>query len=363
MKVWLRVHGYEVCSWTTVWGNLRSAFRALNVPLSAEVPPDNISEFAEIWWGDPQFWRWSAVEPKLRVAIVLSEARSILKEGRQRAIANVNRADLVICPTRFAATAWLEAPIDAPIKIVPFGVDESHFTYQERDWSDEAAFTFMHGGVTQFRKGSWMVPEAFVKAFKRKDNVRLLMVSPRESDMFKELKREYEPMRQIEFDGLRQTDILSWYKEAHVYVSPHLSEGFGLMIPEAMSTGMPCIVSRCSAPREFFDTKYGWWIEMSENYAPVSQCLPNTEGFWRLPDLDSLADMMTDAAKHKEDARIAGIAASKYVRNNLTWTQTAKKILKLTQEVLDAKGISYTAGFERRKASAHGTEQLGAACS
>lgn len=363
MKIWLRVHGYEPCSWTTVWGNLRMAFRRMNVDLAAEIEPESVKNYVEIWWGDPQYWQWSQVPPKARIAICLSEARSVLKSGREGAIANVGRADLVICPSHSAATAWTEAPIDAPIKIVPFGVDQEDFPYCKRDWSNDATFTFLHGGVTQFRKGSWLVPEAFVKVFNRRDNVKLIMACSRDTEMFEKLREEYGGHEQIEFDLKMQDDISYWYKKAHVYISPHLSEGYGLMIPEAMATGMPCIVARCSAPREFFDRKYGGWIEMSENYAPVTPCLPETQGFWRIPDLNSLCEQMQDAFKKREEWRKKGVLASEYVHRELTWKQSAEKILTLTKELLDAKGVSYTASAERRKATSHRPEQHTAACS
>uniref|UniRef100_A0A6M3KDM2 Putative glycosyltransferase n=1 Tax=viral metagenome TaxID=1070528 RepID=A0A6M3KDM2_9ZZZZ len=339
------------------------AFRNLGVELAAEIAPDDVGDFVEVWWGDPQYWQWSRIAPKARIALVLSEARSVLAQGRERAIGNVQKADLVICPSQSAAAAWLEAPIDAPIEIAPFGVASERFPYCERDWSKKTAFTFLHAGVTQFRKGSWMVPEAFIKAFKRKDNARLIVACPRDSEMFTELQQEYGNHKQMVFDHKRQDDILYWYKQAHVYVSPHLSEGFGLMIPEAMATGMPCIVSRCSAPREFFDRKYGAWIEMSENYAPVTPCLPDTQGFWRLPDIDSLGEQMREAFRKRAEWYEKGKLASEYVHTNLTWKQSAQRILSLTEEVLNEESIGNTAGVKRRKTASDHIEQLGTVCS
>lgn len=361
MKIWLRVHGFEPCSWTSVWGNLRTAFKTLDVDLAAEMPPESVEDYVEMWWGDPQYWRWSRMEPKARIAICLSEARSVLRSGREAAISNVNKADMVICPARAAATAWMEAPIDAPIEVVPFGINPDDFAYHERDWSKKATFTFLHGGVTQFRKGSWMVPEAFIKAFRGKDDAKLIMACPRDSEMYEQLQQEYGRQKQILFDQKRRDDISYWYKQAHVYVSPHLSEGFGLMIPEAMSTGMPCIVSRCSAPREFFDKRYGGWVEMSEEYAPVTPCLPETQGFWRLPDLDSLTEQMLDAYKKRDEWKQKGALASQYVQKDLTWKQSAQEILTLTGKVLNEKSISHTASSERREAAPHNIEQLSAA--
>jgi glycosyltransferase involved in cell wall biosynthesis len=163
--------------------------------------------------------------------------------------------------------------------------------------------------------------------------------------MFAKLKMEYGGHKQIDFVGDLLESSMGLYKTHHCFVSPHLSEGFGLMPLEAMATGMPVIMARCSAPREYFAAKYGWWVEMSEDYAPVEQCLPNTSGFWRLPDIDSLAASMREAYKRRDESRKRGDAASEYVLNNLTWGHTASQM----KELLVEEGICDNAGIQRGK--------------
>jgi glycosyltransferase involved in cell wall biosynthesis len=347
MKIWFRIHGYEPCSWTSVWEYLSPAFIDLGVELYDIIPPDNAENCIELWWGDPQFWHWSDLPVKARVSLALSEARSIRSDGRLNVISNLKRSDLIICPSESAATAFREAPLDTPIRIALFGVDTEEFAYIDRKWDDE--FVFLHAGLTQFRKGSWLVPEAFLKAFTSADNTRLIIAAPRSSPMFTRLKGEYGRQPNIDFINERQDSLTALYSRGHVYVSPHLSEGFGLMIPEAMSTGMACLVARCSSPREYFSREYGWWIEMSEDYASIKKCLPETSGFWRLPELESLAKGMRRAYMNRQEARKKGEAASEYVSAKLTWESTANNIINHIKEMLDAKNISSDVSPERRK--------------
>ncbi len=337
MKIWLRVHGYEPCSWTTVWEELRVVFKNQGNKVYDFVEPDDVSDVVEVWWGDPQFWKWGKKAPLARIAIALSEAHSILKHGRENVISNLQQSDLIICPSESATLAFREAPIDVPMKVVYFGVNDTDIYYVDREWDEE--LRFLHGGVTQFRKGSWLVIEGFLKAFKGKEQVRLTIGSPVVSPMYMKLYQEYKGDSRITFDNARKSTAMEWYRTHHVYVSPHLSEGFGLMIPEAMASGMPCLVSRCSAPRDYFDKSCGWWIEMSENYAPVSDCLVDTDGFWRLPDVDSLAEVMKEAYENREACKDKGVAGSKYVLNNLTWNHTVRGIKKVIEEVLVEKSI------------------------
>lgn len=342
MKIWLRLHGYEPCSWSIVWTELCNAFKDDGHEICDFADePVNPKEWIELWWGDPQFWSWSRNKIKLRIALVLSEASSIRAEGRRNVIRNLSRADAIICPSDFAAIAFREAPIDKSIYVSPFGVNEDEFRYIERDW--EGCLIFLHGGVTQFRKGSWMVPEAFIDAFRTKDNVKLIIASPVSSPMFTQIKMEYGKHPNIEFVYNRESSASELYSRSHIYVSPHLSEGFGLMPLEAMATGMACIVSRCSAPREYFSAQYGWWIEMSENYVPVKNCLPNTAGFWRLPEVDSLAEVMRAAYESKHNAYQKGLCASEFVNANMTWGHTIRRIKNIIKEVLNEKNFGNTA--------------------
>ena len=345
MKVWLRVHGYEQCSWTSVWENLCAAFKEAGHELYSVTGPEDTSDTVELWWGDPQFWHWHPGVVKARVALCLSEAHSILRQGREQAIANLQEAELIICPAEAATIAFKEAPIDAPIRVVNFGVDDTHLEYVERDWS--GTLNFLHAGATQFRKGSWMVPEAFVAAFGSSDDAKLTILSPKVMPMYTRLKGEYGRHPNIEFIEDFLDSPLQLYQEHHIYVSPHLSEGFGLMPLEAMATGMAGIIARCSAPREYFRKEFGWWIEMSENYAPVEDCLPDTAGFWRLPDMPSLTRAMQLAHRGKELARRKGLAASEFILKNMTWKHTVAGIVRTIEEVLDAKDFGSAERIQR----------------
>ena len=338
MKIWLRIHGFEPCSWTFVWDNLNIAFEAQGDEIYYGDKPENPEEWVEVWWGDPQYWQWSELPVKAKIAIALSEAHSILKSGREMVISNLNDADMIICPSEFSTIAFKEAPIETPMTVIFFGINPDDFHYVVRDW--DSTFGFLHAGVTQFRKGSWMVPEAFIQAFSEIENASLTIATPKATDMYIRMKHEYGSHPNINFICDLKESAFDLYSEHHVYVSPHLSEGFGLMIPEAMSTGMACLVSRCSSPREFFDKDYGWWVEMSEQCAPIFDCLLETSGHWRVPSIDSLINVMRESFDKRNESRKKGKLASDYVLKSLTWTICVTNIKNVIKEVLNAKNIS-----------------------
>lgn len=334
MKLWFRTPGFAECSWTYVWRELFEAFKKLGheVPENPFEAPSDVEKYVELWWGDPRDWEWSGLRVKMKAGIALTEARSILAGGREKVIENINECEILFCPTRHALRGFEEAPIDdVDFHIVPFGINDSKYVYVDRKWNKTLKFLIV--GYSQFRKGSWLAPEAFITAFSLQDDTQLTVacLSGDNSLMFSELKAEYGSYPHINFDPKLKKTLMALYKNHHILLSPHLSEGFGLCIPEAMATGMPCIVSRCPAPREFFSKDYGWWIEMSEDYAPVKNCLPDTAGFWRIPDMTSLAEMMRYAHSNRGECKEKGIAASKFVLNNLTWKMTAKKMVAILE--------------------------------
>ena len=333
MKLWFRINGLEFCSWFIVWKYLMRAFQQVGVQVyeSPFNAPKDISEYVELHWADPQFWAWSNKNVKLRAGIALSEHRSLLRPDK--AMGNLQKAQVLICPCESAAQAFYEAPLDMPIRIAPFGVDDDDLAYHERDW--DGKFRFLLIGVSQFRKGSWLAVEAFRGAFQDRDDVSLSVASysGSESPMFSRLKSEYDKYNNIDFYG-KADNAKEYYHSHHVIVSPHLSEGWGLTIPEAMATGMPGIIARCSAPREYFSPDFGWWIEMSDDYAPVDQCLTGVKGSWRLPSVDSLVAQMQHAVDNRKECQTKGRAASDYVLKNLTWKQSALKIIKILEEYL-----------------------------
>ena len=341
MNIWLRNNSFQHCSWRTVWMYLRDAFIKQGTKLYTEqdVPPDYPGEFVELWWGDPGQWEWSKEGVACRVGIAVSENPSFLVSSKDRAIENVQLCDLLICPSAFSARAYLEAPIEVPIEVVMFGVDTDEIRFCKRDWSKRTNFTFLMAGAAQFRKGSWIGIEAFLKAFDKRSNARLLVWSSMQHRDFLALQNEYGGQSKITFDDSNVSSPVEIYQRAHVLVSPHLSEGFGLCIPEAMSTGMPCLVSRCSSPREYFDKEFGWWIEMSDDYVPVQGCLPSTRGFWRLPDVDSLVRAMRSAYAERDICQQKGAAAASYVRNNLTWDGTVHGIAAKISNILYDKQL------------------------
>ncbi len=339
MQIWFRTHAYHKCSWAIVWQYLRKAFVATGHQVYDDFNdlPEDYSDCVELWWGNPAQWAWSDKSVRYRVGMAVSEARSLVAEGRELAYNNLELCDLLLCPSMFSANAYMECPANLHICIVPLGVDVQEMQYIEREWA--RTLKFVVAGAAQYRKGTWLAIEAFLDAFKRRDKASLTVWSSVKTPELMRLQEEYGVHKKITFDTSDVVSVREVFDTHHVLVSPHLSEGFGLLVPEAMATGMPCIVSKCSSPREFFSVDYGWWINMSEIYAPVAGCLDNTGGAWRLPDVKSLAENMRTAYADRNSCKHKGAGGAEFVRTCLTWENTAANVVARITEVLNGETI------------------------
>ena len=84
---------------------------------------------------------------------------------------------------------------------------------------------------------------------------------------------------------------------------------------------------------------------MSEEYAPVFPCLPETNSYWRLPDVNSLGECMANAFDSREDAKEKGKLGSEYVKDFLTWDICVTQIKKIIKEVVDENNYSNSSGI------------------
>jgi starch synthase len=160
---------------------------------------------------------------------------------RERLEREPYEADVCMAASQFTIDSLERAGVEARrIVLLPLGADLTQFRFSPRSQSDPFRILFV-GGVGQ-RKGVKYLLQAFDRM--RGTGVELTLAGPLPADM-----RPLEPYRNsVRLTGrLDQADIVREMHQAHVLVLPSVFEGFGLVIVEAMATGMPVIASTHSA--------------------------------------------------------------------------------------------------------------------
>ncbi len=128
---------------------------------------------------------------------------------------------------------------------------------------------FLFSGSLISRKGADLLARAFVRLAREVPNVRLRIVG--EGELRESLVQTLGPVSErVEFAGFRDWDELpAEYARADVLCVPSRYDGWGLVVPEGLASGLPVIATdRMGAALEFLETgRNGWLIPAGDEDA------------------------------------------------------------------------------------------------
>lgn len=128
------------------------------------------------------------------------------------------------------------------IIVIPYGADTGPrvFTRREND-TPPAQFRILFAGQIGLRKGLRTLLQALTHS--GTPQWRIDFVGTRLPESSHDLAAYHGPVP-LHFHGTKtQAELAAFMRESTVLVLPSLEEGFGLVIPQALNTGLPCIVS------------------------------------------------------------------------------------------------------------------------
>jgi glycosyltransferase involved in cell wall biosynthesis len=216
-------------------------------------------------------------------------------------------ADYCVAASQFTVNSLTDVGI-TPERILklPLGTDLDAFQYVERSSAGPLKVLFV-GGVGQ-RKGVKYLLQAFDRLNAR--SIELTLAGPLPADMSP--LRAYE--KRVRMTGrLDQRDVIREMQAADVLVLPSVFEGFGLVIVEAMATGLPVIASTHSAGPDVIRE--------------------GQDGFVLSPyDVEGLAARLADLAADK--SRLIEMGQSAALRaQEFSWEAHAARLNHLIQKI------------------------------
>jgi glycosyltransferase involved in cell wall biosynthesis len=208
------------------------------------------------------------------------------------------------------------------ITVVPAGIPESIFfprgerhALRRQLQLPETGTLFLYVGNLARVKGLEFLLQAFARARTQLPQTALLMVG--EGELETELKQRAHTLgidRQIIWAGRKpHAEIPLWMSAADFLVLPSLSEGYGLVVLEALACGTPVIASRVGGVPE---------ILISPDFGEM------------VPPGDSAAlagAMIKAAGKQWDTKRLVGYAQAN------TWAERTQRLLQVYQKVLLAE--------------------------
>lgn len=132
------------------------------------------------------------------------------------------------------------------------GIDLNRFNPEEFGTGPHDGFTFVFVGRIVRDKGVNELVKAFDRLHQEHEDVRLVLIGPREDDLDPVLPVTLARINRgdgIEAVG-RQSDVRPFYAQADALVFPSYREGFPNVVIEAGAMGLPSIVTDINGSRE-----------------------------------------------------------------------------------------------------------------
>jgi glycosyltransferase involved in cell wall biosynthesis len=216
----------------------------------------------------------------------------------------LERADLILCPSRFVRESMLYNGIpESKCVLNPYGVDTAKFG-QRVAVPEKPRFICV--GAICLRKGHQYLFRAFEKARQILKDAELVCVGRYYPDFNREKPRwegTYKHYQEIPVEELSKL-----LRESTAFVFPSNEEGFAKAIIEGMSAGLPIIATHQSGATTLVDDGVEGMIVRSR-------------------DVDQLADAMVKVALNRELNEKMGRAAYERGAMKNTWGDYADRLI------------------------------------
>ena len=200
--------------------------------------------------------------PQAKSSLSLEQELSLSENEFEELADEPHLANGWVVASSFTASTLAEQGIPRrQIHVVPYGVDHDAFALRDRAPRDEQRFTVIYVGSLVQRKGLSYLLDA-VRLIKSR-SIRVELCGRGPIDHY--LLEQYSDLDLRINRGLRRAELVRRIHEADALVLPSLAEGFGHVILEAMSCGVPVIATpHTCAPDVVMDGVHGFVVPIRD---------------------------------------------------------------------------------------------------
>ena len=249
--------------------------------------------------------------------------------------------DEIWVPTEFVAES-VRARTSKPVLVIPYPIAKERITFLDRNYFNipSGACVFLAAydlNSTRMRKNPDAAIESFQRAFKPNDREVLLIVkinNPIQAEI-KYLETKVLGWQNIRFikKVLDRMEMNSLLNSVDCFVSLHRSEGFGLVIAEAMILGKPVIATGWSGNVDFVPSTYPFsvnykLVELSETYGPYKK-----GQFWAEPSTEHASQLMKKLAQEPLWGKQIATTEQNQIEKMFSRENVGEKIQKRINEI------------------------------
>jgi FkbM family methyltransferase len=273
-------------------------------------------------------------------------------------------------PSTFVRNSYIKSGINADkVHVVPNGVDPAKFSAHAKPMalSTKRRFKFLFVGGTIHRKGPDLLLKAYLETFTAADDVCLVIKDFGSDSIYagQTLATQIQAAQQLTDapeilylkDDLAPEQLPGLYTACDCLAHPYRGEGFGLPVLEAMSCGLPVIVTAGGATEDFATDALAYRIEAKRKTIghTVSGLELAGEGWLLESDASALAARLKWVAQNQEAARARGRAAAEHVKKSWTWDHAASKALERVQQIISRRGAAGSGNVSRVRSNDKGS--------
>ena len=155
------------------------------------------------------------------------------KASLDRDIEELYLADRIIVPSKYSANSYLDPELSKKVKVNPLG---ANLKYRNREVRKPGLVILMVGN-NFLRKGTHYLIEAF-KLIDRNDAELWIR-----GDVPEFYRKRISDNRIKIIPSVLPDKLIELYQAADVFVQPSIDEGFGMTVFEALSFGLPLVVT------------------------------------------------------------------------------------------------------------------------
>jgi glycosyltransferase involved in cell wall biosynthesis len=219
----------------------------------------------------------------------------------------IELADLTLVASRYVEATVREFYPHKEIARIPYGVDVEFWTPAPTD-KQPGPLRFIYAGHVSVRKGMPLLIEAWSKAGLRNAELTLVGSWGLADSKLRSLPAGISWVPPCSSQALRDQ-----YRKSHVFVFPSYSDGFGLVLLEAMACGLPAIASEASIGPEII----------------TAGC-----GFITAPgDLERMVELLRWFDQHRDELPVMGRQARAEAARS-TWSNYRKLVTEAVSKVI-----------------------------